>query len=381
MKIKYSAVFVISLLNYAYAAPEIATCTIDAQGGMKGSYNAIQGQAYNPSCILKTASGLYVVPIGNNAGSIPRVTLLAQGGQATLNKFDSIELQLFGAEDNTLGKRGRQEIASCFITEEEFKKLPEGEQQFRRKSSDFYHGCQQQGRRTDSYDFYIKFNSTPQANYKNWDMIFAQMHAQNDKNRYCIPGTGIASDICNQNNGRVATIERTVAAYDQALRAGGIFEADLQPPISFRLKDGYFSIVLFSSLVDAAGNKTRFSPGKNCSQNVNKAEVGKVKKCSETGATTTVAWRQALDETMPANEYIYFRINVTWPDFNDNLPARLNISYQNPVTGQMKELVNDNGTIPFGAYDDAFPYFKAGVYRQNGNIIPTAVELYNLRRL
>lgn len=375
MKEKTLALFVSLLIGSSHAATEIASCTVDSNGKMKGTYNAIQGQAYQPSCIISAPKGLTVVPIGNSSGTVPRIKL------ESVNNVSLIGLQLFGAKDNTLGKRGRQEIASCFITEDKFKKLPTEEQQFRRKSSDFYHGCQQQGKRTELYDFYIKFNSTAQADYKKWDMIFAQLHAQNDKDRYCIPNAGIASDICNQHNGKVATVNRTVAEYDKALRAGGVFEADLQPPISFRLKDGYFTINLFSSLVDATGRKTMYSPGKNCSLNVNNAKVGRIRKCADTGATTTVAYRQALDETMPANKYIFFRIEVTWPSFHDNQASKLKVSYMNLQTNKLQELVNIKGTIPFGIYDDAFPYFKAGVYRQNGNTVPTSVDIYSLRRL
>lgn len=375
----------LTISPYALAEKDIASCKIDSKGRLTGNYNAIQAQAYENSCILQalndTSQKLFVVPIGNSSGSKSRV-ILKNEKDSNENAFTSIELKLFDKKDNTLGTRGRQEIATCFISKTQFDYLPEKEKNFRAATSDFYQGCSQKSNRTEAYEFEMKFNSDEKNNYKKWDVIVAQLHAQSDKTRYCIPYEDTTpKEICNQDNGRVATIERTVDAYNKAIAEGGVFEANLQPPVSFRLKDGYFSIVLFSALDDKNGDKTRFSPAKNCSINVNKAVVGKTKKCQETGKTTTVVFRAPLGQDFPANQFIPFKIEVTWPSYKGYNDSSLKVSYKNPKTGANEELVNILGdNINFGTYDDSYPYFKAGVYRQNNNIVPTSVEVKNLKR-
>lgn len=366
-----------------YAAVEVPTCSIDGDGNLTGSYNAIQQQAYSSSCeiLFKSSTTSKVVPIGNNGGgTTSRIQLLpSPDSEGAINR---IVMKLFGAEDNTLanGKRGRQEVASCYITEAEFNALPQEEQAFRRKSNDFYRGCAHSTEREVTYDFYLKLNDPSEENYAHWDSIIMQLHALNDKDLYCLPNDGVSADICNSNNGTIDAVARTVDSYNAKQNEGAVFEKNVQPPLSFRIKEGYFSIVATSGLTDAEGASSTFTPTKTCSLKVNSATVGKTKVCKETGKTTTVLYRNEIKNILPPNTYTAFRISVIWPSMEDNRKL-LKIAYMNPSSGFWEVLADTSKTsVPFGTYDSAYPYFKAGVYRQGGNSIPTTVELLYFKK-
>lgn len=379
---KFPALFLALFYLTPSHAVEFPSCQInEATREVTGNYNAVQAQAYEPSCQFNLAAPgqsapVLVVPIGNNKGGLAsriRYSSTASG--------NSIEMRLEGATDNTLseGQRGRQEVASCFISTGDFLELPESEQQFRRMASDYYRDCTQRSGREVVYEFSLKLHDNlSEPTFQDWDSIVMQLHALNDKDIFCIPNPETPADQCNQHNGTLGRVERTPQAYEQQLQAGAIFEKDLQPPVSFRLKDGNFMIVITSSLVDANGAWSSFSPGKNCSLNLAKATVGQLKSCPETKKTIALLYRAPLGEApLPLNEFIRFRVSVKWPataSFN----YRLKVETIDPYTGQTTTLVDNDNALPFSSHDDLYPYFKAGVYRLNGNATPMTVTLKNL---
>jgi hypothetical protein len=375
-------IIVISLLisGYTYAAPEIATCHItDAE--LFGTYNAIQEQAYAENCILSFSSpnSLKVVPIGNNGnGESSRITLTpaidTQGN-------DAVAMKLNGTEDDTLagGTKSREEIATCFITQEEFNALSEDEKSFRRVAGDFYRGCAQSHGREVAYDFYLDIIDSTEHPYTQLDSIIVQLHAMNDKQRYCIPNSGTPKETCDQSTGTLGSVERNAAAYNDKLAEGAVFETSIQPPLSFRLKDGFFSIVATSSLKDPTGNIIDFSPSKICSININNVNIGEVKACNETGKTSTVLYREKLGNgVIAANEYMHFRISIKWPSKEDN-DKLIKIEYLPKADPMASVILVDDSDTPFGTFDDEYPYFKAGVYRQNANAIPAHSSTWKAR--
>ncbi len=208
------------------AAPEIPSCSINEGGNLTGTYNAIQQQAYDSSCEIQHGipPNNKVVPIGNNGeGVTSRIKIVQMPNTGGL--AGDISLKLNGPEDNTLsgGVRGREEVASCYITESEFSALTSEEQEFRRVSSDFYRGCSQATGKSAVFDFFLMFEDVNNT-YTTWDSIVMQLHAQNDKDKYCIPSVGISADICNIHNGTVGTVERTAEAYNTKLSDNAIFE-------------------------------------------------------------------------------------------------------------------------------------------------------------
>lgn len=381
---KYMLFFTILTSFNAFSAAEVPTCTTDSTGNIVGNYNAIQQQAYNSSCEIQFAAvpNNKVVPVGNNGGgTTSRIKIAPYPAPEGLTT--NITMKLNGPEDNTLsnGKRGREEVASCYITDSEFNALSADEQAFRRVSNDFYRGCAQATGRAATFSFYLRFDDTSANPYQTWDSIVMQLHAQNDKDRYCIPGEGIPQNICNANNGTVNTVTRSAEAYNAVLAQNGVFEKDIQPPLSFRIKDGYLAIVATSGLTDANNNPTEFTPSKTCSIDVINAVVGKPKYCPDTGKTSTVVYRSQLDPKFPSNTYIHFNVSVIWPKQESN-DQRLKVEYTHPTDGTNETLVDTNTTpFTFGTYDNAYPYFKAGVYRQNSNGIPTTVRLLHFRIL
>lgn len=372
----------ISIAHNQAATRDFPVCALDPQTHeVTGNYNAIQVQAYTPSCQFnigapQDSEGLYVVPIGNNRGGHEsRVRYFAAGTSAR-----SIEMSLQDATDNSLshGGRGRQEVANCFVSAQAFYELPAEEREFRQLASDYYRSCTRTSGREITYTFSLKLeDSTSTPTFQDWDSIVMQLHALNDKDHFCMPHHGTPAMTCNQHNGRLGRVGRNPQSYTRLRDAGAVFEKDLQPPVSFRLKGGHFMIVVSSSLVDANGTPTTFSPAQNCSQNVTRAMLGIEKTCHATGKTTAVLYRAALGQPpLPLNTFIHFRVSVKWPDMRD-ASYRLKVETLDPLTAQPTLLV-DNTTVRFGSHDELYPYFKAGVYRLNSNATPMKVTLQNL---
>lgn len=357
-----------------------AQCTYQ-MGWIVGSYNATQTQDYDPSCVFhfrKPTHGLSVALIGNNhQGKAARTAVLPGPGEV-----DVIDMLLQDASDNTLadGRRGRQEVTACFLTSDQFKALSAQEQAFRRAANDIYKGCAPQGREAMFYNFTLSFAG---GNPERMDAIVMQMHSVNDKDKYCVPNRAQDRDICTETIGKVTTLSpRTEQNYLQTKKAieplGGTFESGGHPPLSFRVKDGMFSIVATSSM-------TEFTPAKSCVQAVNTAEVGKTKTCADTGKTTTVLFRRKMTEDfMPAQGELSFAVFVEWSRRQVNAgkvevtPGQVIVYYQPP--GQAKMRLVDQRLI-IGTGDAEPPYFKAGVYRQNGNAEPTLVRLKDLEAM
>jgi len=355
-------------------AAEVVKCRIDIERRMFGNYNAVQEQVYGP-CVMRPTpqtGGLRVVPIGNNgANKTSRITFLDQG----------IRLQLFGITDNTLagGKRGRQEVSTCFLTPAEFDKLPAQEQAFREEARDIYRDCAQKSPRYVDLGFTLRFNNTPDAPYTKWDAIVAQFHAVDDKDLYCKPYSTGHANTCNRNSGEIGRSPRNVQAYQALIREGARFEGSVQPPLSFRFKDGYFSIVATSSLTDSHNQPTRYSAAAGCNVRVNDARVGETKRCGDTGKTVTVLYREKLGEgVIRPNEPISFRVMLKWPTLED--ASSYVVVFASPTSGVPRYIVADL-SAPLGSHNDQFPYFKAGVYRQNGNETPVSVDLINLTNM
>ncbi|WP_454762823.1 hypothetical protein [Cupriavidus campinensis] len=353
-------------------AAEVVNCRRDSMGRLFGNYNAVQEQVYG-GCVIRFlpyGTGVRVVPIGNNGGN--RTSRFTSIGPA------SIRLQLFGAADNTLagGKRGRQEVSNCFLTSTEFSKLPAQEQAFREEARDIYRDCAQKSPRHVDLGFTLRFNDTPDAPYTRWDAIVAQFHAVDDKDLYCKPYSTRDAATCNQNSGEIGRSARNVQAYRALIQAGARFEGSVQPPLSFRFKDGYFSIVATSSLTDSHNQPTRYSAAAGCNVRVNTARVGETKRCADTGKTVTVLYREKLGEgVIRPNEPINFRVLLKWPTLEDT--SSYVVIFASPTSRAPQYVVADLST-PLGSYNDQFPYFKAGVYRQNGNATPVSVDLVDL---
>ena len=289
-------------------------------------------------------------------------------------------MSLQDATENSLsnGRRGRQEVANCFISAHAFYNLPAEEREFRQMANDYYRSCIRTSGREITYTFSLKLeDSTSTPTFQNWDSIVMQLHALNDKDHYCMPRHGTPATTCNQHNGTLGRAERNPQSYTRLRDAGAVFEKDLQPPVSFRLKGGHFMIVVNSSLVDANGTPTTFSPAQKCNQNLTSAMLGIEKTCLPIGKTTAVLYRAALGQPpLPLNAFIHFRVSIKWPDMRDT-SYRLKVETLDPFTAQPTLLV-DNTTVRFGSYDDLYPYFKAGVYRLNSNATPMKVTLQNL---
>lgn len=377
MRFLLCVVFIFPLVSVC--AAEFPECRVDGVGDLSGNYSAIQQQAYDASCILNVAGpqqpAVNVVPIGRSGG-------LKASANYTASSEDggTVRMQLNGDEDNTLsdGLRGRQEVAACFVSKDEFLGLSEQEQSFRRIAHDFYRSCSQATNRSVIYEFGLILRDENKDQFADWDSIVVQLHAVNDKGHYCIPGNSDQKSTCNRSSGVLGWVNRLAADYQERLGAGAVFETDLQPPISFRVKGGDFYIVLAGSLFDENGTPSSFSPGKSCSVNLDRAKVWQVKTCADTGKTSVVAYKAALGtDLLPLNKVINFKMSVTWPVMYDP-HYHLRVAVVDEETRQLTMLV-DNESVPFGSYDAVFPYFKAGVYRQNGNITPQVVILKGLR--
>jgi len=271
------------------------------------------------------------------------------------------EMYLRGAEDNTLakGKRGRAELSDCFAIFQTFSGLTAEEQAFRRVARDVDNFCR---RSLDveprvAYQFSIELVDTPEGPVSQWDAIVTQWHNHPDRNLY------------KTKKGDIQYLkDRTAADYANVLRKGGVFEAGIQPPLSFRIRDNYFYILATSHL-------SIFSPtGQNCHLNLQTAPIGITKSCpisdpsGSTPKTISLLHRSKIGEFLKVNEVANFEVRVHWSTIY-NRKANLTILLNG------KPLVSNwNGYM--GTDDQNFPYFKAGVYRLNGNAVPTRVRLH-----
>lgn len=352
-----------------------ARCLV-LDNALRGNYVAIQTHPYQQNCVIRTdASRLapQLVPLGRSStDGLSRVAL---------GSDNSIVLSLGGARDNTLagGKRGRQEVANCFLPEAEVARLSSEERDFRFAAADMARNCAQASSRYAAYSFDLMLDDTPTTPAATWDALIMQLHSVDDKDRYCIPNNPAQPQLCNQHNGALGKSRRNAAAYQAMADNGAVFEGSIQPPLNFRVKAGYFSITASSSLRDPNGHITPFSSKKACSVRVNEIPVGQVNRCNDTGKTITVLYRAPLQAVLPPLRYTRFKVQVKWPTTEDpTSTVRVEtLDNDNKVSGV---LVNDS-TAPLGAIDDQFPYFKAGIYRQNGNTVTTNVRLANLRNL
>ena len=139
-----------------------------------------------------------------------------------------------------------------------------------------------------------------------------------------------------------------------------------------------------SALV-ATSSMTEFTPAQPCVQAVNTAPVGKTKTCADTGKTSTVLFRRKMTpDFMPAQAELPFAIFVEWSRRQVNggkveiTPGQVIVYYRPP--GQAEIRLVDQRLI-IGTGDVEPPYFKAGVYRQNGNAEPTLVRLQDLEAM
>lgn len=352
-------------------AAEVAQCRVDGHRRLFGNYNAVQEQVYHRNCVRYFRPGtrweVQVVPIGNNG----------KGKASRYSFHQGLRLQLFGAQDNTLanGKRGRQEVSNCFLTPAEFGKLSPQEQAFREAAHDIFRDCAQKSPRQIDLAFTLRFNDSPGAPYTNWDAIVAQFHAVDDKDLYCKPYSTRDANSCNRNSGEIGRSPRNAQAYNDLIKQGARFEGSVQPPLSFRFKDGYFSLVATSSLTDAHNQPTQYSDATGCNVRVNTVRVGETRRC-DNGKTVTVLYREKLGEgVIRANVPMEFRVRVKWPTLQD--PTSSLTVMATPPGGRPVELVRDS-IVPLGSHNDQFPYFKAGVYRQNGNTTPVSVDVVDL---
>ncbi len=105
--------------------------------------------------------------------------------------------------------------------------------------------------------------------------------------------------------------------------------------------------------------------------------VGETKRC-DSGKTVTVLYREKLGEgVIRANVPMEFRVRVKWPTLRDTSSSLTVMA--TPPGGRSVDLVRDS-IAPLGSHNDQFPYFKAGVYRQNGNTTPVSVDVVDLLR-
>lgn len=362
--------------DFEVNAPATAKCRSE-MGWVLGSYNATQTQDYDPSCVFQffgEPGGLPVALIGNShGGKQSRMAPLPGMGQVKV-----IDMYIGGAQDNTLadGRRGRQEVTTCFTTSAQFAALSHEEQGFRRAAKDVYRGCGPQGREKIVYNFGLSIV----GDMSKMDAIVMQMHPVNDKDKYCVPRDKKDREICTESNGMVAVLSpRTAQNYDDTLKRitplGGGFESGGQPPLSFRIKDGFFTI-------NATSSMRQFTALKPCLQAVNKAPVGQVKRCADTGKTSTVLYRRAITpDFMPARKQWSFIVLVSWSKnewsggtFGPTL-GTVHVEYFRP-DGAWEVLADQNLVI--GSADAEAPYFKAGIYRQNANAEPVHVRLTEL---
>lgn len=376
MKMQNMKWILVSCLTMGAAIPahavKVANCRVDDKLQLYGNYNAVQSQAYEDSCVRafrpSTKWSMTVVPIGNNG----------KGKESRISLRNGIRLQLFGAEDNTLadGKRGRQEVSTCYLTPKEFYRLSDEERAFREVAHDVYRGCAQRSPRDIELDVTLRFNDSPEAPYTKWDAIVAQFHAVDDKDLYCAPFSARDADTCNQNSGVLGRSIRNQWEYKQLVKEGVRFEGSVQPPLSFRFKDGFFSIVATSSLTDGLNQPSRYSPAAGCNVRVNSARVGETRRCADIGKTVTVLYREKLGQGyLRANETITFRVKVKWPAWEDKSSL---VSVMVKLPDSAATYLVPDSTAPIGSFNDEYPYFKAGVYRQNGSAAPVSVDLIDL---
>lgn len=341
-----------------------------------GNYSSIQNHPYQQNCVIRTDSNRLapqLVPIGKSS--------LDGVSRITLNGDNSILLRLGGASDNALagGKRGRQEVSNCFLLDQEFNTLPMEEQAFRFLASDVPRNCSQASGRYVGYSYDLRLDDTPTTPASTWDAIVMQLHALDDKDRYCMPYKSTDRDTCNQHNGVLGKSARNPAAYTALVNNGAVFEGNNQPPLSFRVKEGYFSIVATSNLKDPTGRITPFSAKQPCNVRVNDAAIEQVHQCADTGKTITVLYREKLEKVLTPNRYTRFRVQVKWPTEADPT-STVRVETLDTDNKVINVLVDDS-TTAIGAINDQFPYFKAGIYRQNSNAIATTVRLANLRKV
>jgi len=360
----FFSLFLISLISAvgnSFAATSTAVCQVDSEtGSLTGNFGSPTRTDYDLSCIFTLGKSnkpgqksIPIVPVGNSKTNFgPRVVLKPATGSAD---SENVTVQLYGADDNTLSRgRGRIEVSDCFISNADFHRLSPQEQQFRIRAHAVYEGCRGElGRQQDrGFEFRLRvYNESPNDN---WDAIIAQWHNIPQSDLYKL-------------DGQVHTLtERTVAAYEEKIKAGADFEEGIQPPLSFKIKEGKFLIIANSSL-------QQFSPkGGNCHVG-NNAEVGITKECGQ-GKTATLLYRSAVSEVFTPGKSTNFSVETHWPASAGEAGKVKVVATNNNVT---KTLVNWSGRI--GTLDAGiYPYFKAGIYRHNMNGTHTKVRIVDL---
>lgn len=206
-----------------------------------------------------------------------------------------------------------------------------------------------------------------------------QLHVMNDKHLYCDRSRHGDKDLCDANDPLGLVAPGVSAGALASMAAQGLRrEAGLSPPISFRIAGGRFMILGADATQDRYGQKTVFGTARPCARKLADLAVGATWTCLDSGKRLSKWYEERLGSGLiAAHQDLRFRVYVRWPTVGDDR-RRLRVELWR---GDRHQVLVDDSRLPFGSLDNQFPFFKAGIYRQNGNAVPMSVVVKQVLRL
>ena len=286
-------------------------------------------------------------------------------------KEDDNHLEGYGGDS-----KGRVEMSYCYATEEDYQRHPEVEYWKQQIVKTVYHlgkgQCKQGAKMSYRFSVMIPDDISTEVH-----TIFAQWHGMPSRTLVQTP-EGVVKTITVDEflelDKRMDFKKDT--GYDKGSKEpnGWKIEQGGYPPMAFGITDGYFYI--------QANSDKKWMSDKNerCNINPVTSEIMDVRYSTQGYKSSTLAYKLPMSD-FPKNTWVSFEVNVDWSVYvmekNELAKTGMLDVYMGYSTdkGYENKHIVDHQPMDIGRNDDSGYYFKFGIYRTSGNVIPLHYNL------
>jgi hypothetical protein len=204
-------------------------------------------------------------------------------------------------------------------------------------------------------------------------VIIAQWHGTPDRLSYRFPDEKpwVYHQLDMTGNNTEA-YQETLSEYQKLKQQGALFDQGGFPPLALKIQDGYIALIANYYRYRVHDRRLTGCPklrltGENaaqpgefyvCDYQDFKLKRYDTKESIQWVSWTTLVWKAALDE-IGIEHWQSLRLSIHWPRWQADNPEELQMGLLQFDAGTLKTRVS----IPLGNNDDAYPYFKLGVYK------------------